>query len=574
MRVLRSTLLSLALLLGSCAQATQIVIVVDSDLMLTRIDVQVSSTHSPPTHATADYTMAGTPPLPLTLAVYPRSSADIDVFIVVVGTEMDGTTTIERDVRTHFVPGSSRMLRILLAARCLTLSCAAGQTCDETGCRDVTIPGDALPSWTGSAPSLGGMAACAPIDEQCNGLDDDCDMMVDEGFHLASDAMNCGRCGHACSASMGGTTCTNGFCAGEQVTHLASGGAHTCAVTMGGAVECWGWNDQDQLGTELYEANATPAIVAGISGATAVSAGALHTCAIDGMGRCLCFGDGEAGQLGRGANLDSAMPASVTGTTTFTSVAAGVAYTCAIDTTHRLVCWGANESGQLGNGSTSPSSMPAGMVFPNATAVSVGFQHACAVLMDGTAWCWGANGQGQLGPGMDMGAGTPIQVPGVTDATGVACGRQFSCVLHRAGTVECFGANDQGQLGSGAMGGGATPMQVMGLSDATSIGAAVAGTHACAVRMSGLLACWGGNASGQLGDGTTMARRSPVMVSMPSDVAAVAPGGIADDGTGHTCALDREGRVWCWGDDALGQLGNGSYTAVTPPHPLLVLGAM
>jgi alpha-tubulin suppressor-like RCC1 family protein len=194
--------------------------------------------------------------------------------------------------------------------------------------------------------------------------------------------------------------------------------------------------------------------------------------------------------------------------------------------------------------------------------------------MDGSAWCWGDNGDGQLGPGMVVAPGMPVQVPGITDASGVACGRAFSCVLHHAGTIDCFGANDQGQLGGGAMGGGPTPVRVMGLMDATSIGAAIAGTHACAVRMSGLLACWGGNASGQLGDMTTMARHAPVMIAMPTDVSAVAPGGIAADGTGHTCALDREGRVWCWGDAALGQLGNGSYAVQMPPRPVLVLGAM
>ena len=104
-----------ALLVG-CAQATQIVLVVDSDLALTMVDVEISSTRSPATHATADFTVATTPPLPLTLALYPRAGADTEVFLNVTGTTSGSTIT--RRVRTRFVPGASRLLRVVLAARC------------------------------------------------------------------------------------------------------------------------------------------------------------------------------------------------------------------------------------------------------------------------------------------------------------------------------------------------------------------------------------------------------------------------------------------------------------------------
>lgn len=569
MRTTLSTLVLLALALAACgcAQATQIVLVVDSDLTLTTVDIDVSSSHSPPSRATADFSMPSTPSLPLTLAIYPRSSADIDVFITVIGTMADGTT-IERDVRTRFVSGSSRMLRVLLASRCLAHTCAAGETCDETGCRAIAIGGDALPEWTGSAPSLSGMAACAAVDEICNGDDDDCDMMADESFDLAHDPTNCGTCGNTCASG----TCTNGFCTGEQITHLAAGGAHTCASSMSGALTCWGWNDQDQLGTEEFEANSGPTRVTGIASVASLAAGALHTCTVDTSGRCGCFGDGQDGELGRGTNLDSATLMSVAGAAMYASVAAGVGATCAITPAHDLVCWGANDHGQLGNGSTTPSSMPATSVLASVASVSMGFGHTCAVLMNGELWCWGSNSHGQAGMGVVTTPGAPVQVPGVADAMAVACGRTFTCFLHMGGTIDCMGDNTSGQLGDGSGATSASPVRVMSITDATSISAPSAGTHACAVRSTGLLACWGGNASGQLGDGTTMTRNAPVMIAMPTDVAAVAAGGLADDGTGHTCALDREGRVWCWGDGALGQLGTGDF--MSRARPTLVLGAI
>lgn len=558
----------IALATAGCAQATQIVIVVDSDLMLTEVDIAVSSTHSAPAHASADFSMPGTPPFPLTLAIYPRSSTDIDVVVTVIGTLMDGTT-IERDVQTRFVPGASRMLRVLLAARCLDRTCDAGQSCDETGCRDIVIDGGTLPDWTGSAPSLSGMAACAAVDEICNGEDDDCNMRVDETFDLATDAANCGSCGNAC----GSDGCMNGFCTGQQIAHIATGGAHTCASAMNGSLTCWGWNDQHQLGTEMYVANPYPMVVAGVMGAASVTAGGLHTCTIDTSGRCSCFGDGQDGELGRGMTLDSAMPGSVSGAMTFATVVAGVGATCAIDASHNLFCWGANDHGQLGLRDTTPRSMPATMVMANVSSVAMGFQHACAITMTGALMCWGSRSAGQIGMGGTTSVpGVPVAVPGVTDATAVACGRDFTCFVHTSQAISCFGGNDFGQLGDGTTDASTTLRPVSAVTDATSISAASAGTHVCAVRATGLLACWGGNLSGQLGDGTVISRSEPIVVTMPADIAAVSTGGIADDGTGFTCALDREGRVWCWGDGALGQLGTKDY--MSRSRPTLILGAL
>lgn len=560
--------LALAAVLVSCAQATQIVVVVDSDLDLSRVDVDVSSTHSPPSRASAELGTPSSPTLPLTLALYPRSSADIDVVVTVVGT-IEGGGTVERDVTTRFVSGSSRMLRVLLAARCVGQICDAGETCDETGCREIEIPGGGLPEWSGSAPSLNGMAACASAPETCNYEDDDCDMHVDEDFDFATDAANCGYCGNDC----GGATCSGGLCAGDDAIEISAGGAHTCAVASGGSVSCWGWNDQGQLGMNEYETYGTPHVVDGLSGVSAAAAGSLHTCTIDGGGRFQCFGEGANGELGRGDSVDRAMPAPIVGASTFERAFAGVAVSCGLTSAGALVCWGANDQGQVGNGSSAPASMPGAPVLSNVVDAAIGFQHACAVRDDGTLWCWGSSDQGQCGPHTSTGVGMPAPVDGISDAAHVACGRAFTCVLHQSGAVSCFGQNDHGQLGGGSAGGtSVTPVPVTTLDSVIAITAASGGTHACALRMNGLLACWGGNESGQLGDGTMLDRPAPVMVPMPSDAVAVAAGGLSDDGSGHTCAIDGAGRVWCWGDGALGQLGAGDYVGHTAPT--LITGAL
>ncbi|MFO0683890.1 MAG: hypothetical protein U0234_17670 [Sandaracinus sp.] len=559
---------SLASVLASCAQATQIILVVDSDLDLSRVDVDVSSTHSPPSHATAEIGMPSAPSLPLTLALYPRSSADIDVVVTVVGT-LEGGGTVERDVTTRFVSGSSRMLLVLLAARCVGRICEAGQTCDETGCRDIAIPGGSLPSWSGSAPSLSGMAACASAPEECNYEDDDCDMSVDEAFDLATDPQNCGFCGHDC----GGAACAGGLCAGEEAVAVSAGGAHTCSVSSQGNVSCWGWNEQRQLAQVQYSAYGSPRVVEGLDHVSEIAAGSLHTCTVDESGRVECFGEGAHGELGRGDSIDRSMPAPIASAATFERAFAGVAVSCGLTTTGALVCWGANDRGQLGNGSTAPASMPSATVLDQVVDASVGFQHACAVRSDGSVWCWGSSDDGQCGPHTSMGVGVPVPVDGITDATHVACGRAFTCVLHMGGTVSCFGRNDHGQLGSGSAGTGSiTPVPVATLDSVSAIAVASGGTHACALRTSGLVACWGGNTSGQLGDGTQVDRPAPVMVPQPTDATAITAGGLSDDGAGHTCAIDGAGRVWCWGDGALGQVGAGDYLSHTAPT--LVTGAL
>jgi alpha-tubulin suppressor-like RCC1 family protein len=137
-------------------------------------------------------------------------------------------------------------------------------------------------------------------------------------------------------------------------------------------------------------------------------------------------------------------------------------------------------------------------------------------------------------------------------AADVAAGSAHTCAVTSAGGVRCWGANDQGQLGDGTTGDRTTPVDAAGITGATALAAGVA--HACAV-VSGAVWCWGANAYGQLGDGTTAGRPLPAAVGGLSGIVAVAAG------ERHTCALAGGGGVWCWGDNAFGQLGTGGTPA-------------
>ncbi len=147
---------------------------------------------------------------------------------------------------------------------------------------------------------------------------------------------------------------------------IAAGGNHTCAVTTAGALECWGENLNGQLGDGSTTDSPVPVAVPDLSsGVARVAAGGAHTCAVTTAGSVQCWGNNGSGQLGHGPGGDSAVPVPVP---TLTSGVAALSSqglgTCALTTAGRVQCWGANGYGQLGDGSTTDSAVPVSVVEP------------------------------------------------------------------------------------------------------------------------------------------------------------------------------------------------------------------
>ena len=289
--------------------------------------------------------------------------------------------------------------------------------------------------------------------------------------------------------------------------------------------------------------------------------GSTHSCARRVGGEVACWGSDNFGQLGIGTvSTEPTLPTRVSTISDAVEIALGSDFTCARCEAMATSCWGRGRDGQLGNGMVVDSSTPrVSMVPSDATAIAAGFAHACALRAGGAVVCWGRNTWGELGSGSTVsGSPVPVVVSGLTDATSIAAGGAVSCAVRRAGTAVCWGANAFGQVGDGTTGTiRRVPAMVAGLTDAQVV--EVSGQHSCAIRAGGTVVCWGANDSGQLGDGTTVNSPVPLAVSGLVDATALALS------VTHSCALRATGAVVCWGDNASGQLGDGSLLPSRTP---------
>jgi alpha-tubulin suppressor-like RCC1 family protein len=337
---------------------------------------------------------------------------------------------------------------------------------------------------------------------------------------------------------------------------IASGEGHTCALTSSGAAYCWGWNGYGQLGTDSYTSSLTPLAVKGGLTFTSLTAGSGHTCGRASSGQSYCWGDNDYGQLGIASFSGSKVPAVVNTNVQFSQLSAGWEYTCGLTAGGNAYCWGRNVQGRLGVGDLdhrmSPAAVVGGLTFKS-IGTGNGYQ-TCAVTSASRGYCWGDNGFYQLGLGLPHTVSystSPLAVETAVDFTAIQVGEWFSCGLSTGGLAYCWGQNYGGRLGNSLINiPQSAPYAVIGGFTYTSI--SLGRVHACARTSAGEVYCWGENAVGQLGDNSTNSRGAPRVVSGDHNFSRVSAGGR------HNCAVTPVGAIYCWGQNGVGGLGDGT----------------
>ena len=274
------------------------------------------------------------------------------------------------------------------------------------------------------------------------------------------------------------------------------------------------------------------------------------------------WGFNNNGELGDGTTNSVSSPESITlpeGVSAI-HVSAGFVHSLAVGTDGNVYAWGDNYLGKLGDGTENNSLTPEVIMLPHgvhATQVSAGYNHSLAIGADGNVYAWGDNSYGELGDGTNTGSDTPvlISLPGGVHATAVAAGQaNYSLAVGSDGNVYAWGDNSFGELGDGTTTSSDTPVLVRlpGGARASSVAAGGGEGFSLAISTDGNVYAWGSNTFGQLGDGSQMAAFAPERIKLPGGVGATA----VSAGGGHSLAVGTDGKVYAWGVDYAGQLGD------------------
>lgn len=352
--------------------------------------------------------------------------------------------------------------------------------------------------------------------------------------------------------------------AGENVSTISAGYIHSLATTSDGSLYAWGYNGSGQLadGTKTNRNSPHEVLVAGKTFSRVV-AGGTQSMGVANDGSVYFWGSNMSGQLG--LPVSSAIPIEAGGGKSFPQMSAGGFFSLALDSDGSLYSWGQNSEGQLGDGTATDRDTPVEVVVAGKTFsdISAGWEFSLALTTDGSLYSWGRNPRGQLGDGTEVDENVPVQVSDVGKSfSTMSAGFSHSLAITTDGDLYAWGNNSSGQLGDGTTKDRSSPVLVSELGfSAVSAG----GRHSLALSSDGSLYAWGLNGLGQLGDGSTTRREVPVEIVVAGKTfSAIAAG------RDHSLAIATDGSIYAWGNNSNGQLGDGSTTRRIVPVEIVV----
>ena len=362
---------------------------------------------------------------------------------------------------------------------------------------------------------------------------------------------------------------------GQSEAMIAAGDFFTMAVDNEGTLLTWGHVNDDPFVQDTEENMSRPSAVKDlegnrITGIQDITVGNHHALILKTDGTVLAWGDNQYGQLGNKTARNQSHPvlvrdASGNPLTDISAITAGHSHSIALRENGTLLAWGNNRRGQLGDGTTSNKLTPVHVRYADGTPVdqvvdvTAGWSHTVALLSDGTLLAWGSNQYGQLSNGTKNDQNYPIVVRDVNEnpvsgIVKISAGAAHTIALSNNSTLIAWGDNREGQLGDGTTTIRLTPVHIKDAGNFI-IDIAAGYYHSVARRADGVLLAWGCNKHGQLSDWTTKNRLKPVIVKNVSGkplnwVLSITAG------SSHTVAIGRDGELLSWGDNRYGQLGH------------------
>ena len=304
----------------------------------------------------------------------------------------------------------------------------------------------------------------------------------------------------------------------EITTKVAAGGRHSLVIKSDGTVWAWGNNGDGQLGDGTATNRSTPIQVNDLVDVTTIDGGASHSLALKSDGTVWAWGNNGYGQLGNGATTNKAIPVQVNNLGSVIAIAGGDYHSLALKSDGTVWAWGRNGDGQLGDGTTTNRTTPVQVSnLSDVVAIARGWVHGLALKSDGTVWTWGDNGSGQLGDGTTTNKTTPVKVNNLSSITAITGGGDYTVALKSDGTIWLSGEYEWDYYENNGTAYWTywyvtTPKLISEITNVTAI--AGGWQHIICLKSDGTVWSWGVNWYGQLGDGTTTDRSTPVQVDI------------------------------------------------------------
>ncbi|MBO3752375.1 PASTA domain-containing protein [Streptosporangiaceae bacterium NEAU-GS5] len=338
--------------------------------------------------------------------------------------------------------------------------------------------------------------------------------------------------------------------------------ADSAAADAAPIAYAWGFNDNGMLGDGTTSTRLAPVPVADrAANVTQISSVRSETVAVHADGTVWTWG--AARLLGDGSTADRWTPGRVPGLPPIKQVSIATTQVLAVGTDGSLWGWGLNLNGEVGDGTTTNHPTPVRLPISGVTQAAAGLKFSMVLKSNGEVWAWGLNDTGQLGNGTTTDSLTPVRVQVPYGITQIAVGTYHGMALRFDGSVWTWGHNSEGELGDGTtttrLAGVRVDRRVSGI---TQI--AAGGFHSMALAGDHTIWAWGFNHEGELGDGTTTDRATPVHLALPG-VTQI------DGATWGSVAIDANGWLWYWGHNRFGLSATGvSDEPLT--HPAVVQG--